>query len=305
MTEEETVCYRQKLVKFLVALRDVGLETKFHIYDILLDPNRTRKRKSQFITVAIVSKEEVIEENFSVLEKFTDYLHGLHDPSALVTKVVHYERVAFAMNAGEKYFFEHGECRVFDPYRKFLFKIIDEETSQKKRNKRKEPYTRKGIHTLDKGGLGVLENMENAYMKIYNNINDAVILLFSFYIPCSIDFHDCARVLQEFVKASGHKLVIGFEHIHHLTDRKRSLKWLEIENITVVSNKELERQLSCQLQGLLRQNDDDIGWVECDGDVDNTEDVLHAFCDDVHGHRVGKHSRCSGKMLCRRILKQV
>jgi hypothetical protein len=40
----------------------------------------------------------------------------------------------------------------------FFFKIIDEETlSQKERNKRKEPYAWKGIQTLDKGGLGVLE----------------------------------------------------------------------------------------------------------------------------------------------------
>jgi hypothetical protein len=130
-------------------------------------------------------------------------------------------------------------------------------------------------------------------MKIYNNINDAVILLFSFYIPCSFDFHDshCARVLQEFVIASGHKLVIGYEHIHHLTDRKRSLKWLELGNITVVSNKELEREISCQLQGLLRQSDADIGWVGSAGDID----VLHAFFDNVYEHRVGKHSRFFGK----------
>ena len=287
--------HRKKLVKYLIALRDVGMEAKYHVYDIFLDPYKTRKRKSQFIAVAMVSKDEVDAEDFSALENFTDYLHELQNPSALVTKIIHFERVAFAMNAGERYFFEHGECRIFDPNRKLLFKIIDGESlSECERRKGK-----RGIHTSDKGGCGVLENMENAYRKIYHNFNNAVVLLFSFYIPCSIDSHECARLLKDFVEATDHELVVGYELIHHYTDQSLSLKWMNVKNITVLSNKELERELTCQLQCFLRQNDEGVRTL----DLENDEDFFNDFSDDVHELTTGKHSRYFGKDLCRKILK--
>ncbi|XP_045214603.2 uncharacterized protein LOC123564822 [Mercenaria mercenaria] len=298
MAGKDIKIYRKKLLKFLVALRDVGIETKFHIYDILLDPLKTRNRKSQFIAVAIVSKDEIVNESFSALKDFTDNLHNIEDPSVIVSKVVHHDRVAVAMNAGEKYFFEHGECRIFDPYRHCLFKIIDEEISSNTEKKK-----RKKIAIIDKGGRGVLENMENTYIKTFNNLDDAVLLLFSFYIPCSIDFHDCARLLHDYVKASDHEMAIGYEHVHNLTDKSVSLKWLNMRNVTLFCNSEVEREINYQVSPLIREQDENCS-LECDNMYAGDEDTFDDFIDDIDDLRASKHWRQFEKGLCRKILKE-
>lgn len=254
------------------------------------------------MAAAIVSEDEILKSDFSALKDFTNYLHTLLDPNRMVSRIVHHGRVAVAMNAREKYFFEHGECRIFDPHRKHLFKIIDDEVSLITGRYPK----RQKFKTLDKAGYGVFENMENKYVQTFGELTSAVILVYSFYIPCSIDFHDCAKVLREFVHESGHKMVVGFDHLYKSTDEQISLEWLNTENIIVLNNTEMKREIRTQTMPLIRNisdykvNERSIVYDH----YDNFNDMLAAFSDDSEDTKETRQVKLARKRLCRQIMKE-
>lgn len=302
MAKEDIEINRKKLLEFLVALRDVTLETKYHIYDVSLDPLKERQRKSQVMAAAIVSEDEILKSDFSALKDFTDNLHTLRDPTHMLSRFVHHDRVAVAMNASEKYFYEHGECRIFDPHKKHLFKIIDDEVLLKTG---RYP-TRQKFKTFDKAGFGVFENMENKYVQAFGELTNAVILVYSFYIPCSIDFHDCAKVLRKFVHESGHNMVVGFDHLYRLTDEKISFKWLNTENIIVLNNTEMKREIRRQTMPLIRNISDNKVYKRSDvyNHYDRFNDMLAEFSDDSDDTKETRHVKLVRKRLCRQIMKE-
>jgi hypothetical protein len=141
------------------------------------------------------------------------------------------------LNANAKNFYDHGECRLLDHERKLLFEIIDEEIERFKTAKIKDSTDT--IITFDNGGKGVLENMKKLYTKLFYGLNDSVILLFSSFIPCSIDFYNCSRLINKFVNVSGLNMAICYESNYKLSDKSLSLSQITMENLVVVDCDEI------------------------------------------------------------------
>lgn len=301
MAENDIRKNYSEVLKAIVALRDVAKETRYHICDIL-DPCREKRHTSQVMATSIVSFDEILEGDFSAFEDFTDYLHTVDDLSQIVTRVVHHGRVAVAMNAGERYFFEHGECRLFDPDRKHLFEMIDKEVFSRTGKKKK---TKRNIQTYDKGGHGVFENMKNNYIKLFHTLSDAIILLYSFYIPCSIDYHNCASLLKDFVRESDLRLVVGYGYIHEQTDKDKSLNSLNVDGITVLSGSEISTEIQEQISHLIEKRigmDDDIVEVICK--CDKFIDKFAEYDSDFGDVKKIMHKRMLGRGLCRQLMKE-
>ncbi|XP_052781983.1 uncharacterized protein LOC128218365 [Mya arenaria] len=239
--------YRSNIVRFLVSLRDVGKETCYEIQDIL-DPNRTRDKKRQHLAVALVCSREIENENHSILEEFTKYLHsGVfhigHD------RLVQKDRMAVVMNSTRRFHFTHGECRIFDPQRHFLYEIIDEGHRKAGINESVKRSS-KTIYVNDsaKGTLGQM----HASLKKTHTAQDGCIhlyVLFSHYVPCDIDFHECSSILDKFVSSDKQNLIIGYEAAFEFTNEKRSLEILDQnENIFIVKPKAIFKEIRSQME---------------------------------------------------------
>ncbi|XP_060577675.1 uncharacterized protein LOC132734835 [Ruditapes philippinarum] len=258
--------------------------------------------QKQFVGIALVSKDEILNENFSIFKDFTRYLHALSDKRTLQSRVVYHERIAVALNAGAKNFYEHGECRLLDPSRKLLFEIIDEEIESKTGNIMDN--TNK-IITFDKGGKGVLKNMKKSYTKLFHGLNDSVILLFSYFIPCSIDFYNCSRLIHKFVNVSGLNMAICYESIYKFSDKCLSLSQITMENVVVVDCDEIWTEIRSQIKPLINTDTFRFKYEFLNGEYDNDfDDDFEDFADDVLDFRKSTRMRQFGKALCRKMMKR-
>lgn len=285
-TMEKEDIDRKTLLKFLAALRDAGIETKFSIYDSVSDDE---KHWNQVVAAAVVSKEEIVSEDFTVIHTFTEYLHSV-DTYQLQLGVVHHERMAVVMNADDQFYSTHGECRLFDPDRKHLSEIIDEGMNRK---------TEVNNNVYDTAAHGVFEKMKLSFRTAFPELGDPLILLYSYYIPCSIDLHNCAKLLREFVRHSGHEMIVVYEDIYELTDANAALSSLEIQNIVVVSDAELNREIHEQMVPVMGNViDDGEEWND-----DSDYDIFHDIVDYLETFNLSGNRRKLRNKICRKVVK--
>lgn len=199
--------------------------------------------------------------------------------------------MAVVMNADEHFYCTHGECRLFGPERKHLFKIIDKGMKRKTEGKEIEVY--------DTAVHGVFEKMKLSFKQAFPKSSDQLILLYSYYIPCSIDFHNCAKLLHEFVKHFGHEMIVGYEDVFELTDKNAALSSLKMQNIVVVSDAELNAEMHKQMVPAMRSI---IGDGEEFNDYSDDE-ILYDILDSLEYLKPLGNQRKLRKLFCRKIVK--
>lgn len=268
--DKQKKIYKHKILKYLIEMRNLGLTSKYHMYD-MIDPEATLYRKNQFIVAVLVTVDEILTENISVLNLFEKHVMTKVTPCFVSNRVIQHDRCAFVMNASTKYFHEHGECRLFDPGRKILFKLIDSEYEargaengfKKRKSYKSNPSDQKLFH-----------NMNDSFERTFNSRQKAVLLLYSHYIPCTVPFHECAKLLREFVKDSGRDTVVGYEEDYKFTDQTESHKWLSEANITVFSGLQIRQEMERQYKPLFPDSIENWGDIEQDCWYYNTADDL-------------------------------
>ena len=218
-------------------------------------------RKKQHIAVALVSDSELELKDTSVLKEFREYLNELSP----VAKFIHHGRVSVVMNCSPKMFYTHGECRLFDPSREILYGIIDRHTCMPSGKRQKHT-------TCNDPAKGLFSEMFDTFLKQFPDSNP-IILVYSHFIPCDIDFHGCCQVLATFSERQNLKLIISYEDVYENTNRGNSERILKSQkNITLIEPEQLFSRLDGQFFGELekewrnREHPDDTDEV---GDWDN------------------------------------
>jgi len=218
-------------------------------------------RKKQYIAVALVSDSELEFKDTSVLKEFRECLNKLSP----VAKFIHHGRVSVVMNCSSKMFYTHGECRLFDPSREIVYGIIDRHTCM--------PSVKRQKHTTcNDRAKGLFSEMLDTFLKQFP-VSNPIILVYSHFIPCDIDFHECCQVLATFSERQNLKLIIAYEDVYGNTNRANSKRVLKSQkNITLIEPEQLFSRLDGQFFGELekewcnRERPDD---TDEDGDWDN------------------------------------
>ncbi|XP_052782423.1 uncharacterized protein LOC128218771 [Mya arenaria] len=218
-----------KIVRFLVAMKDAADREKKRVHDARYVGSKVRLWKSEYrcIAVALVSLNELLSEDQSVIDDFESFANT----ELLVrrSKFVHHGRFAVVMNGSWNYFYDHGECRVFDPDREVKCRLL-------RVNKNEDPlddedeyisYIRNFSNGFVKDNArSILSNMEMEYKSLYSTMEDAVFLIYSYVLPCDELPHMCGHILRDFAQRSKRNIVIGFETISDETNEEKARKAL-------------------------------------------------------------------------------
>jgi len=242
--------YMYNLLRFLVSLRHAGIEARKFIRQgvHVAEPN-PHCYTPQFICAALVSTHEIIAENHSVVNSFMEQVRAMETnmrnsvdenqntirPKPFVKdKFLCFDRVAVILNCNKKHFFTHGETRLFDHDRTILSTIIDENRS---------PFYDGLSMTSDRAGC-VLLKLSEQYHKQFGAMDTSLFLVFSHYIPCSLDFHECSRVLHDYVETSKKTVCVSYEDIFRKTDVVKAESYLDHDNLIVFPKKSFRKQLA-------------------------------------------------------------
>lgn len=191
----------------------------------------------QFLSVALVSLTEIEQGDISLINDYlvnmfknTDSENGFHRAE----KFIQYDRLAVVINCSKDLLLVHGEARVFDPDRKLLSDLIPNKGTDTNihTNQRKDPARK------------VLSNLQNNFRKKFGSLDQAVYLIFSYYVPCSIPFNECSKLLHLYVKSTSSMICVSFEAIHRGTDVKTAFLNMEHRNIAVFKQKQFLKELS-------------------------------------------------------------
>ncbi|KAH3704378.1 hypothetical protein DPMN_079434 [Dreissena polymorpha] len=115
--------YRHEVLRFLIDLRDVGIQGREHIHEMYKKSGVDGRRNYQYIAIALVSLQEIIQEDHSIVEQFRKYVIELDEVNS--SRTLLFQRVSVVMNSTLKSLSFHGERRVFDPDKRYLFENID------------------------------------------------------------------------------------------------------------------------------------------------------------------------------------
>lgn len=255
--------YHGNILRFLVALRHAGSEGRYYIRHrgLTADPIYT-KYTPQFVCAALMHKQEIANEDHSVIDSFHKMIRTREQNTRntgredhfVYAKFLRHGRVVVILNDS---LFEHGESRLLDPNRNIMSNIITENTAHR------------AIHAailvaeLDKAA-GLLPEILNEYQETFGSMDNAVLLLFSHYIPCDIPFHECSRVLRDFVEITHWTLCVAYEAHHPNTNIKNAKRYLRHPNILVYHKKTFRNQLRRESRNLIFYRSEEI-------DLDNSE----------------------------------
>ncbi|KAH3897928.1 hypothetical protein DPMN_022124 [Dreissena polymorpha] len=140
------------------------------------------ERKYQYIAIALVSLQDTMQEDHSIVDQFRGNVIKQDEENS--RKTLLFQRVSVVMNCALKSLSVHGERRVFDPDKRYLFEIID----SKRKNSSASIVTSKNQICLENN---ILQQMHSNYVKHYQTTEDMIILLYSHNIPCDISFNEC------------------------------------------------------------------------------------------------------------------
>ncbi|KAH3704360.1 uncharacterized protein LOC127859382 [Dreissena polymorpha] len=210
--------YRHEVLRFLIDLRDVGIQGREHIQEMYKKSRGVDgERKYQYIAIALVSLQEIMQEDHSIVEQFRKYVIELDEVNS--SRTLLFQRVSVVMNSTVKSLSFHGERRVFDPDKRYLFEHIDSRV----KNSSALVVTNKVHYCLDNN---ILHQMHLDYVKHFQTTEEMIILLYSHNIPCDIPFNECYLVLTKFVDNANEVICLGYDKAFTTTNEEKVIQHL-------------------------------------------------------------------------------
>lgn len=254
------------VLRFLVALRNAGQDARFHIRHKgrVTDPV-TGDSTPQFICAALVNYQEINCDDHTIINTFLTLIRereiaisrGNEPCNTLHKGFLYHNRIVVILNFDN----EHGETRLFDPYRNLIAKIVQDHVTRYEKQNNKE------IKIADPASE-LLQNLIRDYQESFGSMDSAVFLLFSHYIPCDIAFHECSRVLHDYVEKSNYTICVSYEYDFIHTDRWKAHANMIHKNLVVYPRKSFYSELQRNHWRLQR---DLLLVTEDDNDLWNTD----------------------------------
>ena len=245
-----TVLGVDKVGKFMVELRDVGMEANYQMRRYIEKENDRKKhnlmrgctdqeeldidnmselKKKQFVIAAVVSSDEIRNGVYSCVENFREHLITCNSeptfraPQRYILK----DRVIVLLNSPWNK--SHGEARLFDPQRE-----ISNNTDERN-NFREKDY---------------LSTMKANFYKVFHKIEKAIILLFSFYIPCTVPTFMCSKLIGQFASDNNETVIVAYQTVFRETHLDSSYNYMTKQNVYVVGRKTIRKMVNLEINHL-------------------------------------------------------
>ena len=197
---------RANAASFMAELRDVGFEANYLIRRAMGEENGGKK---QFIIAMLASKEELVHIDRSAIMEYGQYLLECNDNALFKAsgRFLLHKRIVTLLNS--PWHNKHGEARLLDPNNIILNEVLQRELIRKE-----DDY---------------LAKMRDNFNLQFGHDDIPILLMFSYFIPCTLENHHCARLINEYAKRNNETIIVGYQTVFRETNRKTALEqWMKM-----------------------------------------------------------------------------
>ena len=172
--------------------------------------------RNQFVIACLVSARELRYIDDSALKVFETHIKRLRRIKCDDGYLLH-GRVAILMNELHKHHNKHGEARLLDPFGS-IRTYLDIDTPY---DEFEEP-------------VDYMDELESAFKEEFGTEAKSYLLIFSHYIPCTLDGHQCSEVIGEYANQTSHKVYVGYEDVYKKTDKDDAVHAMKSNGVGIV-----------------------------------------------------------------------
>ena len=225
--EEEETLNATELVEYILGLecvenfmsylRDIGMRSR----DLLRKSiNEEALKKRQFVIAMLASREEITNCDYSAINQFRNILEALSSSSEFRASQRYFRRRRICVILNAPWSDAHGEAMLMDPTGEMTSDFIDERYLRQSCTKNEvKPF---------------LENMTNC-LKVEFPMENPILLIFSFYIPCTIRQFRCSNLIGEFaLRNRDIQIIVAYEALFRRTKLSLARSFMNQENVYVL-----------------------------------------------------------------------
>ena len=218
----------EKVAGFMAELRDVGLEAK---YLIRRDIGEETMKKRQFIIAMFASKTEIQRRDLGAIKEYGKYLLECNSSDSFHARerYILNKRIITLLNSPWNQ--KHGEARLLDPDGTVLSDILQ------------KPCIR------NEGDY--LSQMKERFQLEFGDEEKPILLLFSYFIPCTLEDHQCARLINEYSKLNIETIFVAYQALFRDTDSHAAFEQMIGKKVKVVPKKYIEAHVNSEISRLL------------------------------------------------------
>ena len=209
-------CHRptfSDIADYMQGMRHVG----HFVDDVIVNMTLGRGNGScQFIIACLVSARELRNGDDSALKEFTTYITRLRRINCDDGYLCH-GRVAVLKNDSQMQHNSHGEARLLDP----CGSIRSDQGVDIPYDEFDEP-------------VDYMDELESAFKEKFGTEAKSYLLIFSHYIPCTLDRHQCSNIIGEYAKQTTHKVYVGYDEVYKHTDKDDALNIMLSNGVGVI-----------------------------------------------------------------------
>ena len=220
-------------------LRDVGMRGR----DILRKAiDEETLKKQQFVIAMMTSCREIRNRNYSAIDHFINILEELGCSSDFHAPQRYFRRGRICVVLNAPWSQAHGEARLLDPTGETVLTFVDER------------YLR---HYCTRNEFKpFLDEMTFHFRNNFPREN-AILLIFSFYIPCTIPKFMCSNLIGEFAQTRDDlTIIVAYESVFRKTKKHLARAFMNQDNVYVLRIHKDERHVG-------PQTDDMSAWRSC------------------------------------------
>lgn len=172
--------------------------------------------KKQFIIVCMATAREIRACDNTALRDFRASVKRLRKLKCH-EGYLQFGRVTVLMNELQHHHNKHGEARLLDPDGGIRYELDICDPSDEYQE-----------------DFDYLDAMEETFVEDFGEDAHQYLLIFSHYIPCTIDGHKCADVIGEFARHSSYKMYVGYENVYKGTDKDEAVQAMKDAGVGII-----------------------------------------------------------------------
>lgn len=216
--------FSNDIARYILEIENTGRVTKTVLAEANLEGVYYRR---QFLFACLVTRREIAEFDVTVLKNFRWHLQRTRRLRFHNGYLAH-GRAVFLINKVHNNCNKHGEARLVDPDGRI-----------------RDMLAIGHYYNEFQDHLNYLEKMEHNFVHEFGQETVPYLLIFSNYIPCTIDGYHCAATLGMFAYIHNYmnRIFVGYREVYRGTNEYQSIQTMTNYNIGVV----LPQQLSAAL----------------------------------------------------------
>ena len=197
-----------KLREYFRRLRDLGEKARHLLRCSHRDHGHAfiqTTNTKQFIVAAATSVQEIDHQDYGMISRGTEALYRAAENGSIKKCSIAFknERFITLLNDKTLKLRSHGEGLLLDPSGRLRSEIMNWHTAE---SRTEEDYL--------EGKTGI----KRRYQQCFGDEHDLLLLIYSYYIPCTVTPHVCAKIINKYVGKEKVRVIVAYDYIHEWSD---------------------------------------------------------------------------------------